>query len=55
LTSNLTLRDLERQHILSVLSANEFGLQKSADLLGIHRNTLRQKMKEYGIEKPGGE
>ncbi len=54
-TANLTLRDLERQHILSVLAANEFGLQKSADLLGIHRNTLRQKMKEYGIEKPGGE
>ncbi len=52
---DLTLRELERQHILNVLGANEFSLQKSADLLGIHRNTLRQKMKEYGIEKPGGE
>lgn len=52
---NLTLRDLEKQHILNVLAANEYSLQKSADVLGIHRNTLRQKMKEYGIEKPDGE
>jgi len=49
---NLTLRDLEKQHILNVLAANDYSLQKSADVLGIHRNTLRQKMKEYGIEKP---
>lgn len=52
---NLTLRDLEKQHILNVLAANEYSLQKSADVLGIHRNTLRQKMKEYGIEKPDAE
>ena len=52
---NMPLRDLEKEHIENVLKANEFGLQKSSDILGIHRNTLRQKMKEYGIEKPNGE
>jgi DNA-binding NtrC family response regulator len=52
---NMPLRDLEKEHIENVLKANEFSLQKSADILGIHRNTLRQKMKEYGIEKPNGD
>ncbi len=52
---DMPLRDLEKEHIENVLKANEFGLQKSSDILGIHRNTLRQKMKEYGIEKPNGE
>ena len=51
----MTLRDLEMEHIQNVLKANEFSLQKSADILGIHRNTLRQKMKEYGIGKPNGD
>ncbi len=51
----MTLRDLERGHIENVLKYNEFSLQRSADVLGIHRNTLRQKMKEYGIEKPNGD
>ncbi len=51
---NMPLRDLEKEHIENVLKVNEFSLQKSADILGIHRNTLRQKMKEYGIEKPNG-
>ncbi|MGB5105425.1 MAG: sigma-54 dependent transcriptional regulator [Candidatus Zixiibacteriota bacterium] len=55
ITTTMTLRDLEKEHIENVLSANEFSLQKSADVLGIHRNTLRQKMKEYGIEKPNGD
>lgn len=52
---SMTLRDLEKEHIENVLKANEYSLQKSADILGIHRNTLRQKMKDYGIEKPGGD
>jgi DNA-binding NtrC family response regulator len=47
-----TLKDLEKRHIENVLSANDYSLQKSADTLGIHRNTLRQKIKEYGLEKP---
>jgi DNA-binding NtrC family response regulator len=47
----MTLRDLEKQHIRNVLLSQDYSLQKSADLLGIHRNTLRQKIKEYDIDK----
>ncbi len=52
---SLTLRDLEKQHIENVLKANDYSLQKTADVLGIHRNTLRQKIKDYSIDRPGGE
>lgn len=48
---NMTLRDLEKQHIESVLTANDYSINKSAEILGIHRNTLRQKMKDYGLGK----
>jgi DNA-binding protein Fis len=32
----------------------DWNLGKAADILGIHRNTLRLKMKEYGIERVNG-
>ena len=51
LSAPTTLRDLEKRHIESTLVATGHSLQKAADLLGIHRNTLRQKIKEYGIDK----
>ncbi len=47
----MTLRDLEKQHIESVLAANDYSINKTAEILGIHRNTLRQKMKEYALGK----
>jgi len=50
-SASTTLRDLEKRHIESTLVATGHSLQKAADLLGIHRNTLRQKIKEYGIDK----
>ena len=48
---NLSLREMEKNHILNILIASDWNLNKSAEILGIHRNTLRLKMKEYGIEK----
>jgi DNA-binding NtrC family response regulator len=48
---DMTLRDLEKQHIESVLAANDYSINKTAEILGIHRNTLRQKIKEYGLGK----
>jgi DNA-binding NtrC family response regulator len=48
---NTTLRDLEKEHIRNVLISQDYSLQKAADLLGIHRNTLRQKMKDYDIAR----
>lgn len=48
----LTLAEVEKRHILRALQYHEGALAQTAESLGIHRNTLRQKMKEYGIEQP---
>jgi two-component system response regulator HydG len=45
------LREIEERHIRTVLASQDYSISKSAKLLGIHRNTLRQKMREYGIER----
>ncbi len=50
-STSLTLKDMEKSHILNALEKTDWNLGKTADMLGIHRNTLRLKMKEYRIEK----
>lgn len=50
LSLSLNLKDLEKNHILKVLEKTGGNLSQTAELLGIHRNTLRLKMKEYGIK-----
>ncbi len=50
-TFNFSLKEMEKNHILSTLVKNDWNLNRSAELLGIHRNTLRLKMREYGIER----
>jgi DNA-binding NtrC family response regulator len=46
----VSLAELEKEHILSILKSESWNMQKSADILGIHRNTLRQKIKDYDIK-----
>jgi DNA-binding NtrC family response regulator len=46
-----SLKDMERIHILKTLDHVDWNLNKTAEILGIHRNTLRLKMKEYGIQR----
>ena len=48
-SSLLTLSELERRHIKRVLSESGGQMNVAADILGIHRNTLRRKLTEYGI------
>ena len=48
---NLSLKEMEKNHIMNTLLKTDWNLNKSAEILGIHRNTLRLKMREYGIEK----
>ncbi|UCG92827.1 MAG: sigma-54-dependent Fis family transcriptional regulator [candidate division WOR-3 bacterium] len=45
------LSSMERKHIKTVLERTSWNLSETAKRLGIHRNTLRLKMKEYGIER----
>ncbi|TFG51192.1 MAG: hypothetical protein E4H37_08260 [Gemmatimonadales bacterium] len=42
----LPLQEVERRHILQVLAATGGQLSQAAQILGIHRNTLRRKLHE---------
>ncbi|HNX01438.1 MAG TPA: sigma-54 dependent transcriptional regulator [Candidatus Cloacimonadota bacterium] len=44
-----TLMEIEREHIIKVLKLCKGNHSEAAALLGIHRNTLSNKMKEYDI------
>ncbi len=46
------LADVEKNHIQRILERMDWNIGKSADVLGIHRNTLRMKIKEYGLIEP---
>lgn len=50
LEDNLTLQELEKRYISRLLQQTKGNMGQTADILGIHRNTLRLKIKEYGIE-----
>jgi len=45
------LSEIEKEHIDRVLKAEGWNMQKTAEVLGIHRNTLRQKIKEYELNQ----
>lgn len=45
------LRELEKNHIKEVLEKNNWNLGISARQLGIHRNTLRRKIKAYNLSR----
>ena len=47
-----TLEEVEREHIRRVLSLTGGNLSEAARLLGIHRNTLRQKIRAWGLKPP---
>jgi DNA-binding NtrC family response regulator len=43
--------EFEKLFIMEALRRNHGNLGKAAITLGVHRNTLSKKMKEFGIEK----
>src|SRR5207244_3955774 len=45
----LTLAEVEARHITRVLTQTNGQIGAAAEDLGIHRNTLTRKMKEYGL------
>lgn len=49
-TRILPLSEVEKQHIISALRKCGFNQGRAAEALGLHRNTLRNKMNEYGID-----
>jgi DNA-binding NtrC family response regulator len=46
-----TLAEVEKAHIAKVLYETGGNLSQTAERLGIHRNTLRLKIREYGLKK----
>jgi DNA-binding NtrC family response regulator len=48
------VREFEKRFISRVLGRHDGSLTKSADTLGIHRNTLTRKMDEYRIKRRAG-
>ena len=47
------VREFEKRFISRMLGKNDGSLTKTADALGIHRNTLTRKMDGYKIKKRG--
>ena len=45
----VTLAELEARHIAAVVAHAHGQIGTAAQILGIHRNTLTRKMKEYGL------
>ena len=45
------VRELERRFIAQVLLQCDGSVTRTADVLGIHRNTLTRKMGEYRLKK----
>jgi DNA-binding NtrC family response regulator len=48
-----TLREVERAHLESILKETQWNVSKSAEILGIDRSTLYDKIKRYDLRKPG--
>jgi len=49
---DLSLKDREKELIEKILQATGWNQTKAARKLGIHRNTLRSKIKRFGISRP---
>lgn len=47
-----TLREVEIAHLKSILEETHWNVSKSADILGIDRSTLYDKIKRYELRKP---
>lgn len=49
LTLDQARREFEKQFIVSALRSNEGNVSRSASAIGVHRNTLRNKVSNLGI------
>ncbi len=48
---DMSLREMEKNHINEVLEANDWNISKTAGVLGIDRSTLYKKIKLFDLEK----
>jgi len=45
------MREFEKRFIVRVLARHDGSLTKTADALGLHRNTLTRKMEDHKIKR----
>lgn len=48
----ISLHEVEKKHILNILTHTRWNISRTAEILGISRPTLRLKIREYKIERP---
>ena len=48
----MTLDEAERRHIEQMLRAGARAVQRAAEVLGISRSSLYERMRRYGISRP---
>jgi DNA-binding NtrC family response regulator len=53
--TTFSLEQVEADHIARVLAETGGHIGDAAEVLGVHRNTLGRKIRQYGIDVPGGE
>ncbi|HID40014.1 MAG TPA: sigma-54-dependent Fis family transcriptional regulator [Calditrichaeota bacterium] len=51
-SSDLSLSEVEKNHILNVLESHNWNITSAAKLLGIDRVTIYKKLRKYGIKRP---
>ncbi|THB76663.1 MAG: sigma-54-dependent Fis family transcriptional regulator [Desulfobacteraceae bacterium] len=54
-TPHIALKDVEQDHIGKVLQATHWNISRAAQLLGVDRSTLYNKIKRYGLKRTGGD
>ena len=51
-STDLSVENVEKAHILNVLEKNNWNISNSAKILGIDRVTIYKKLEKYGIKRP---
>jgi DNA-binding NtrC family response regulator len=51
--ASLTLDEAERRHVEQVLRQERWVVQRAAEVLGISRTSLYERMRRYGLSRPG--
>ncbi len=51
-SKDASLKAIEKEHIIQVITDNKWNIQKSSKILGVDRSTLYNKIKAYKIERP---
>jgi DNA-binding NtrC family response regulator len=47
-----SIADIEKNHIINILEQNNWNISRSAEILGIDRVTLYNKIEKYGMKRP---